>query len=89
MSKAEKNYSMTEHKGLAMVYAPQKFIHYLLGGHFRMYIDNYALKYLDNKPVFGGEICRWLLLFQEYDSEVIVNPGRLNIGPDHVSRIEI
>ena len=39
--------------------------------------------------MLGGEICRWLLLFQEYDFEVIVKPGRLNVGPDHLSRIEI
>ena len=36
-----------------------------------------------------GGICRWLLLFQEYDFEVIIKPGKLNIGPNHLSRIEI
>ena len=41
-----------------------------------------------NKPVLGGHICRWLLLFQEYDFEVIINLGHLNIGPDHLSRIK-
>ena len=41
-----------------------------------------------NKPVFGGHICRWLLLFQEYDFKVIVKPGRLNVGQNHLSRIE-
>jgi hypothetical protein len=46
-----------------------------------------ALKYLVNKPVLGGRICRWLLLFQEYDFEIIVKPGKLNAGPDHLSRI--
>ena len=30
----EKNYTTKEHKGLAMVYALQKFSHYLLGGPF-------------------------------------------------------
>ena len=35
-----------------------------------------------------GGICRWLLLFQEYDFEVIVKLGRLNAGPYHFSRIE-
>jgi len=30
-----------------------------------------------------------LLLFQEYDFEVIVKPKRLNAGQDHLSRIEI
>ena len=29
-----------------------------------------------------------MLLFKVYDFEVIVKPGRLNAGPDHLSRIE-
>ena len=71
-----------------MVYALQKFRHYLLGAHFKMFIDHSALKYLVNKLVLGGRICRWLLLFQEYDFKIIVKPGRLNTGPDHLSRLE-
>jgi len=70
-----------------MVYALQKIMHYLLGSHFKMYIDHSALKYLVNKTMFGGRICRWILLFQEYDFEVIVKPGKLNAGPDHLSRV--
>ena len=53
-----------------------------------MYTDHLALKYLVNKPVLGGRICRWILLFQEYDFEIIVKPGRLNARPDHLSRLE-
>ena len=53
-----------------------------------MFTDHSTLKYLVNKPVLGGKICRWLLLFQEYDFEIIVKPGRLNAGPDHLSRME-
>ena len=37
---------------------------------------------------WGGKICRWLLLFQEYDFEIIVKPRKLNAGLDHLSRIE-
>lgn len=85
LSKAEKNYSTTEREGFAMVYTLQKFRHYLLGRHFKMYTDHFALKYLVNKHVLGGKICRWLLLFQEYDFEVIMKSGRLNEGPDHLS----
>jgi hypothetical protein len=70
-----------------MVYALQKFRHYLLGSHFKMYTDHSTLRYLVNKPVLGGRICRWFLLFQEYDFEVIVKPGKLNAGPDHLSHI--
>ena len=71
-----------------MVYTLQKFRHYLLGAHFKMFTNHSTLKYLVNKPVLGGRICRWSLLFQEYDFEIIVKPGRLNPGLDHLSRLE-
>jgi hypothetical protein len=87
LSESKQNYNTTEREGLAMVYVLQKFRHYLLGKHFKMFIDHSVLKYLVNKPVLGGLICRWLLLFQEFDFEVIVKPGKLNAGPDHLSRI--
>jgi len=38
--------------------------------------------------MLGVRLCRWLLLFQEYDFEVLVKPGRLNVRPDHLTRIE-
>jgi hypothetical protein len=88
LSSTEINYTTTEREGLAMVYALQKFRHYLLGGHFKMFIDHPALKYLFNKPVLGGIICRWILLFQEYDIQIMVKLGRMNKGPDHLSRLE-
>ena len=71
-----------------MVYMMQKFRHYLLGTHFKMFTNHFALKYLVNNPVLGGRICRWLMLFQEYDFEIIVKIGRLNIGLDHLSKLE-
>jgi hypothetical protein len=53
-----------------------------------MFTDHSMLKYLVNELVLGGGIiCRWLLLFQEFDFKVIVNPGKLNVGPEHLSRI--
>ena len=54
-----------------------------------MFTDHSALKYLVNKPVLGGKICCWLLQFQEFDFEIIVKLGHLNVGPDHLSCIEI
>ena len=70
-----------------MVYELQKLKHYLIGKHFNMFIDHSSLKYLVNKLMLGGRIYRWLLLFQEFDFEVIVKPGKLNKGPDHLSRV--
>ena len=61
----------------------------MLGSHFKMFTDHSTLKYLVNKLVLGGKMCRWLRLFQEYDFEIIVNLGRLNVGLDHLSRLEL
>lgn len=72
-----------------MVYLLQKFCHYLLGGKFKFFTDHSALKYLVNKPILEGQIFQWLLLFQEFTFKVIIKPGRLNVGPDHLSQLEI
>jgi hypothetical protein len=63
LSNVENNYTMTEREGLTMVCSFHKFRHYLLGSHFKMYTDHYALMYQVNNPVLGGRICRCLLLF--------------------------
>jgi hypothetical protein len=52
-----------------------------------MFTDHFSLKYIVNNQILGGRICRWLLLFQEFDFEVIVKPGKVNAGPDHLSRV--
>jgi hypothetical protein len=70
-----------------MVYVLYKFIHYLLGSHFKMYTDHSKLRYLVKKLVLWGRICRWLLLFQEYHFEVIMKARNFNSGPDHLSHI--
>jgi hypothetical protein len=88
LSTTEINYTTIEREGLAMVYALQKFHHYLLGGHFNMFTDHSALKYLVKNSMLGGRIRSWLMLFQEYDFETMVKPGRMNKGPDHLSRLE-
>jgi hypothetical protein len=53
-----------------------------------MFTDHSALKYLVKMPLFGGGICIWILLFQEYDFEIVVKPGRMNKGPDHLYRLD-
>jgi hypothetical protein len=89
LSKYEHNYNTKKREVWAMVYALHKFKNYLLGQHFKIFIDHSTLRYLVNKPVLGGGggICRRLLLFKEIYFEVVVKPGRPNTWPDHLSRI--
>ena len=89
LNKVERNYSTIEREALGMVFALQKYRHYLLANPFIFYTDHQALKYIVNKPLHHRRICRWLILFQEFEFEVVVRPGKLNVGPDHLSRINI
>jgi hypothetical protein len=88
LSTVEINYTIIEREGLAMVYSLQNFRHYLLGGHFKMFTDHSALKYLVNKIVLGERICIWLLLFQQYNFQIVFKPERMSKGPTHLSRLE-
>ena len=63
LNKVERNYSKTEREALGMVFSLQKYRHYLLANPFIFYTDHQALKYLVNKPLHHGRICRRLLLF--------------------------
>ena len=86
LSKAEKNYTTTEKEALAMVYAVNKFRHYLLSNRFIFYVDHLALHYLVNKSQVSGRLARWLLLFLEFDFKVIFKPGKTHGVVDALSR---
>ena len=44
LSQDEHNNTTTEREGLAMIYALQKFRHYLLGSHFKFFTGHSTLK---------------------------------------------
>ena len=71
-----------------MVFALQKYRHYLLANPFIFYTDHQALKYLVNKPLHHGRICQWLFLFQEFEFKIVFRPVKLNVELDHLSRID-
>jgi hypothetical protein len=54
LSTTKNNYTTTERGGLEMVYAMQKFIYCLLGSHFKMYTENYSLRYFVKNKCWGG-----------------------------------
>jgi hypothetical protein len=69
ISDSEQNYNTMKREGLALVYVLQKFKHYLLGKHFKMFIDHSALKYLVNKPMLGGRIYQCYFYFRNLTSK--------------------
>ena len=78
---AEKNYTTTEREALGMIFAVQKFCHYLLSYPFTFYIDHDVLKYLINKPDLSGRFARWVLLLKEFNFIVVVCHSKSHRNP--------
>jgi hypothetical protein len=81
------NYTTTEREGMNWCMHYKKFT-LPIGGNLKFFMDHLVLKYLVNNPVLVGSICRWLLLFQEFDFKVIVKLENMNVGQNQFSRIQ-
>ena len=86
---AELNYTVTEKEFLVVIFAINKFRHYITGYEVFIHIDHSAIRYLMNKPITNGRVTRWLLLLQEFNITVIDRPGKENQVADFLSRLNI
>jgi hypothetical protein len=89
MSPAELNYTVTEKEFLAVIYAINKFRHYITGYSTFVHTDHSAIKYLMNKPITNARVTRWLLLLQEFDITIVDRPGKENVVADLLSRLTV
>lgn len=87
LSPIERNYTTTEKEFLAVVYAINKFRHYITGYKVFVHNDHATIRYLMNKAIVGGRVIRWLLLLHEFDITIVDKPGKDNVVADFLSRM--
>ena len=63
---------------MAVIYAINKFRHYITGYPVVLYTDHSIIKYLANKPVTNGRVTRWLIILQEFDIKIKDRPRKEN-----------
>nr|GEY02677.1 reverse transcriptase domain-containing protein [Tanacetum cinerariifolium] len=80
MTEAESNYTTSEKEMLAVVYAFEKFLSYLIMNKSIVYTDQSTLKYLFSKKDSKARLLRWVLLLQEFQFKVIDTKGAENLA---------
>ena len=71
-----------------MVFALEKFRHYLIGSEITIFTDHATLKYLLAKKNAKARLIRWILLLQEFDLRIKDKKGADNVVADHMSRLQ-
>jgi hypothetical protein len=64
LSPTEVNYIVSEKNLFLVVYAINKFIHYITSYEVFVHTDHSTIKFLMKKPVTNARVTRWLLLLQ-------------------------
>lgn len=84
---AELNYTITKKEFLLVIYAINKFRHYITVYEVFVHTDHSVIRYLMNKLVTNGRIARGLLLLQEFDITILNKSRKENQVVDFLSRL--
>ena len=86
MNKYQESYSVTEKECLAIVWAIDKFRHYLLGSEFTVKTDHCGLCWLMRISDPSGKLCRWAIRLSEYKFNIMYKNGKSHGNVDTLSR---
>ncbi|KAI1304424.1 Transposon Ty3-G Gag-Pol polyprotein [Halotydeus destructor] len=86
LSKAEKNYSVTELECLGIIFGIRKCHTYIYGRHFTIVTDHHALTWLQSLKEGNRRLINWSLYLQNYHFSVIYKRGKIHSNVDALSR---
>ena len=87
LSLVELNYTVTENEFLAVVYAINKFHHYITRYQVFIHTNHSTIRYLINKSITNARVIRWLLLLQEFYITIIDRIGKDNVVVDFLAQL--
>ena len=89
LTQTEKLYPATKLECLAIVWAVDKFRHYLTAVKFEVITDHYALQWLRTMKTGSVLLHRWSASLKAFDFDVKHRPGRSQAHVDALSRLPV
>ena len=83
---AELNYPVSDKECLAIIYAIEKFRHYLEGIKFEIVTDHCALCFLKSKTKLPPRLMRYALTLQSFEFNITYKSGKVHADADCLSR---
>ncbi|KAH8298698.1 hypothetical protein KR018_006899, partial [Drosophila ironensis] len=87
LSKAQKNYSVTEQECLAAIVCIKRFRPYVEEHKFTVITDHASLGWLMAQPDLRSRLGRWAAKLQAYRFHIEHRKGKLHVVPDALSRV--
>lgn len=87
LNQAQRNYSITKQKCLAVMLSIKKFRAYVEGHEFTVITDHASLKWLMSQTDLNSRLARWALNLQRFRFKIDHRKGRQNVVPDALSRV--
>lgn len=85
----QRNYSISDKEGLAIVFAVKYFKVYLIGNPFTIYTDHQALTFLStmkNSKELSGRLFRYQQFLSQFQYSIVYRTGNQNGNADSLSR---
>lgn len=89
LTKAEKNYTITELEGLAAIWALTYLRHLIYGRPVKIITDHHALCWLKTLKDPTGRLARWAIKLSEFEYTIVHKSGLLHRDADCISRYPV
>ncbi len=89
LTKAQRNYTVTELECLAVKFALEGFRTYIYGRHVIVHTDHQALVWLFKQKDLEGRLGRWKLKLADQPMTIVHTPGKANTVADALSRAPV